>query len=318
MSALLAPLAIALAVVLALAYLLWRGAQGGQAPDGHARREVVYQDTADREASRPLYAARYGLAGKPDYILRRREGLIPVEVKPGRRAHSPFQADVMQLAAYCLLVEESSGQAPPYGLLPTRSTPSRSATPPNCAARCWPRWRPCAATARPTRCAAATTTPSAAGTAASRPTATRAWRTERETRFSPVQSIQNPTIFVTLRPLLCLTYRVWTARRKDARITHEAGLRSGEQLHLPDLGRPTCAIVFKLMEGLTMIMRVLLVYPSFPHLLELRARPTLHPPQGSFPPLGLLTFALLPQEWERRLVDMNVAPLTRHDLEWAD
>lgn len=117
MSALLAPLAIALAVVLALAYLLWRGAQGGQRLTGMRAREVVYQDTADREASRPLYAARYGLAGKPDYILRRREGLIPVEVKPGRRAHSPFQADVMQLAAYCLLVEESSGQAPPYGLL---------------------------------------------------------------------------------------------------------------------------------------------------------------------------------------------------------
>jgi radical SAM superfamily enzyme YgiQ (UPF0313 family) len=67
-------------------------------------------------------------------------------------------------------------------------------------------------------------------------------------------------------------------------------------------------------------MRVLLVYPEFPdtfwsfkHALRFIRR------KASFPPLGLLTISsLLPQEWERRLVDMNVAPLTRHDLEWAD
>ena len=37
------------------------------------------------------------------------------------------------------------------------------------------------------------------------------------------------------------------------------------------------------------------------------------------PPLGLLTVgALLPQEWDLRLVDENVEPLTEADLNWAD
>ncbi|HHX66072.1 MAG TPA: B12-binding domain-containing radical SAM protein [Chloroflexi bacterium] len=67
-------------------------------------------------------------------------------------------------------------------------------------------------------------------------------------------------------------------------------------------------------------MRILLVYPEFPdtfwgfkHALRFIRK------KASFPPLGLLTVAaLLPGEWEKRLVDMNVTPLTRHDLEWAD
>jgi radical SAM superfamily enzyme YgiQ (UPF0313 family) len=67
-------------------------------------------------------------------------------------------------------------------------------------------------------------------------------------------------------------------------------------------------------------MRVLLVYPEFPdtfwsfkHALKFIRK------EASFPPLGLLTVAaLLPDEWEKRLVDMNVARLTREDIEWAD
>lgn len=59
----------------------------------------------------------HGLVGKPDYILKRREGLIPVEVKPTRKAKQPFDSDIYQLAAYCLLVEQVYQRRPPYGLL---------------------------------------------------------------------------------------------------------------------------------------------------------------------------------------------------------
>jgi len=52
---------------------------------------------------------------------------------------------------------------------------------------------------------------------------------------------------------------------------------------------------------------------SFRHALKFIGR------KASFPPLGLLTVAaMLPAKWEKRLVDMNVLPLSDEDLEWAD
>lgn len=66
---------------------------------------------------RPLFARAYGLTGKPDYLLKLARAYVPVEVKPTRRAAQPYASDLMQLAAYCLLVEVALGQSPPYGLL---------------------------------------------------------------------------------------------------------------------------------------------------------------------------------------------------------
>ncbi len=80
--------------------------------------QVVATDTsAWQPLVRPLFSARLGLTGKPDYILRRGQALIPVEVKPNRRASQPYLSDLMQLAAYLVLLEETTGVAPPYGLL---------------------------------------------------------------------------------------------------------------------------------------------------------------------------------------------------------
>jgi len=67
-------------------------------------------------------------------------------------------------------------------------------------------------------------------------------------------------------------------------------------------------------------MKILLVYPEFPdtfwsfkHALEF-----IHKKVAS-PPLGLLTVAaMLPSEWEKRLVDLNVTSLTHENLAWAD
>jgi radical SAM superfamily enzyme YgiQ (UPF0313 family) len=67
-------------------------------------------------------------------------------------------------------------------------------------------------------------------------------------------------------------------------------------------------------------MKILLVYPHYPesfwsfkHALKFIDR------KASFPPLGLLTVAaMLPGEWKKRLVDMNVTTLSDEDLTWAD
>jgi len=67
-------------------------------------------------------------------------------------------------------------------------------------------------------------------------------------------------------------------------------------------------------------MKVLFVYPeflitywSFKHALVIEGK------RSAFPPLGLLTIsAMLPQDWERRLIDLNIELLTEKDLEWAD
>lgn len=67
-------------------------------------------------------------------------------------------------------------------------------------------------------------------------------------------------------------------------------------------------------------MKVLLISPEFPETFWsfTFALRFIHR-RASQPPLGLLTVAaLLPTEWEKRLVDLNVQELTDADLAWAD
>jgi radical SAM superfamily enzyme YgiQ (UPF0313 family) len=67
-------------------------------------------------------------------------------------------------------------------------------------------------------------------------------------------------------------------------------------------------------------MKVLLINPEFPdtywsfrHALPFEGK------RCAFPPLGLLTVsALLPANWERRLIDLNVQSLRTADIDWAD
>lgn len=67
-------------------------------------------------------------------------------------------------------------------------------------------------------------------------------------------------------------------------------------------------------------MKILLVYPVFPDTYwSFRHALVFEGKKSAFPPLGLLTVsAMLPETWERRLVDMNVEPLNETDIEWAD
>jgi len=67
-------------------------------------------------------------------------------------------------------------------------------------------------------------------------------------------------------------------------------------------------------------MKILMVYPEYPptfwsfkYALKFIAK------KAAFPPLGLMTVsALLPPDWERKLVDLNVTKLRDSDILWAD
>lgn len=104
-------------LLLGLALLLLGAAWRLRRTTGLPWRAVAYNDSGWQVVERPLVAREYGLVGKPDYVLRAQGGLVPVEVKPSRQAPAPYASDLMQLAAYCLLVEATTGQAPRYGLL---------------------------------------------------------------------------------------------------------------------------------------------------------------------------------------------------------
>lgn len=67
-------------------------------------------------------------------------------------------------------------------------------------------------------------------------------------------------------------------------------------------------------------MRILLIYPQYPETFwSLKYALKFNSKKAALPPLGLMTVAaMLPRDWERKLVDMNVAPLTDAQLEWAD
>jgi len=67
-------------------------------------------------------------------------------------------------------------------------------------------------------------------------------------------------------------------------------------------------------------MKILLVHPEYPdtfwsfkHALKFISK------KAVYPPLGLLTVAaLLPQNWEKKLVDMLITTLDDRDIKWAD
>ncbi len=102
-----------------LALLAWARARRqilkGGLPDGR----VIYQDTdRRRDVERPLASPRYGLTGKPDYLVQGPNGLIPVELKSRDCPSSgPYASDAAQLTAYCVLVEDSFGVTPSHGVI---------------------------------------------------------------------------------------------------------------------------------------------------------------------------------------------------------
>jgi CRISPR-associated exonuclease Cas4 len=103
------------AAILVLAFFLRRHAQRRLAALDLAGEVVCWDDGAAAEV---LVSHQHGLTGKPDYIRREGEELIPLEQKSRFiSAAGPYEGEILQLAAYCLLVEERFGKRVQRGQL---------------------------------------------------------------------------------------------------------------------------------------------------------------------------------------------------------
>ena len=111
-------LAVVLLLFLLGVLLLWFADRRRRAA-GMPAGTVAFSDT-DRRGRRFFSSERYGLRGKPDYVVYHDGVPIPVEVKDRPVPRKPYESHLLQLAAYCLLVEDATGKTPPFGRLKYR------------------------------------------------------------------------------------------------------------------------------------------------------------------------------------------------------
>lgn len=78
---------------------------------------LVYED-ADGEGE-PLSSSAFPLVGKPDYVVQVPDGRpVPIELKLGvQNASAPYSNHIIQVGAYCLILEDYFEQPPTHGIL---------------------------------------------------------------------------------------------------------------------------------------------------------------------------------------------------------
>jgi CRISPR-associated exonuclease Cas4 len=114
-------LAAALLAAVIAALVFWQAGRR-QKSAGLPAGKVIYADTSKwGKVQKPLHDSRLGLTGRPDYLVEQDGMVIPVEVKSGAAPASPYDSHIYQLAAYCLLVQSTTGKRPSYGILKYRN-----------------------------------------------------------------------------------------------------------------------------------------------------------------------------------------------------
>jgi CRISPR-associated exonuclease Cas4 len=109
-------------IVTLLATLFWywskRRADTLNLPEG----TVIFADSGTWYGQEePLYSSQLRLVGKPDFLVEQYDGtIIPVEVKSGNAPADLYSNHIMQLGAYCILVDEVYGIRPTHGILQYR------------------------------------------------------------------------------------------------------------------------------------------------------------------------------------------------------
>jgi CRISPR-associated exonuclease Cas4 len=136
-------LLLAFVVFAALAIAAYRAARREASQTGLPAGKLIYSDTGvvtgklgpattdeyGRKVEKPLVSERFGLIGRPDYLVETEDGIIPVEIKSARAPASgqPYDSHVLQLAAYCLLVEDLLDADVAWGIIRYRDAEVRVA-----------------------------------------------------------------------------------------------------------------------------------------------------------------------------------------------
>lgn len=83
------------------------------------RHKLKSQDLIrnDQTKEKTYYSKKYGIMGKPDIVKEIAGEIIPIEVKSTIYKGKIYSSHIMQIAAYCLLIEEETGKRPPYGII---------------------------------------------------------------------------------------------------------------------------------------------------------------------------------------------------------
>jgi len=113
--------AVALCMLMAACILLQVTLSSHGRADGLRRKRNVSGrlDYVGEGAELPevLRSSEHGLSGRPDYVTVTEDGLtVPVEVKTGRVPRGPLFSHVLQVGAYCLILEDM-GRKVDHGVL---------------------------------------------------------------------------------------------------------------------------------------------------------------------------------------------------------
>jgi CRISPR-associated exonuclease Cas4 len=112
-------LVAASAMVLAI-LLFWLSARSRK-KTGIPPGEVFYQDLVGQPfPATALRSAKLGISGKPDFLIRTGEGIVPVELKKSKRPSARggvYPSHMIQNLAYGALVEDQMKEPVPYGLV---------------------------------------------------------------------------------------------------------------------------------------------------------------------------------------------------------
>jgi CRISPR-associated exonuclease Cas4 len=107
---------IIIAILLLVTVFLFAVVYLRQKSFGSLSGRSIYSDTKELPGM-VLYSDTLKLKGKPDYILKKGNEYIPVEVKTGKTPLTPYPNHVAQLVAYCVLVEEKYNSHPKFGVI---------------------------------------------------------------------------------------------------------------------------------------------------------------------------------------------------------